>query len=263
MKSVLMILGVLLVLVSCEKVIEIDLNNANPQIVVESELFKGENKFKVKLSYTSSFFKEEEQAFISDATVTLTEVGGESTNINYLDSGLYVLDNYIARDNKDYTLDVVVDGVTYSSTATMPAAVMLDSLVSRPLDGTFGPGDGFIVFMYWQDDPDVNNYYRAIVTLNGEELRSREDVYILDDNFTNGGSIEIPLFTQIFEQGDTVDVNFVSIDPKAYDYLLTLNTIIGNGQPSAAPANPNSNFSNNALGYFALYNGGVERVIIE
>jgi hypothetical protein len=264
MKQLYILVFAAIFFTSCEKVIDIDLNDSNPQIVVEAELFKGVNDFKVKLSYTSSFFKEEEQDVIESAVVSLTRNGGETVNVPYVGEGIYIYEDFEAEENESFTLDVDANGVNYSSTASMPAPAKLDSAVARAnTGGPFGPGEGFIVFMYWKDDASVSNFYRAIYSLNGEEQRSREDVFIFDDSFTDGNQTEIPLFVRTFEEGDTVDLKFLSIDPKAYDYFLTLNTIIGNGQPSAAPANPNSNFSNGALGYFAVYNGDEERIIIE
>lgn len=249
-------------LFSCEKVIDVDLNTANPNIVVESELFAGENDFRTKLSYTSSFFKVEEQEFVDNAVVNLIKEGAAPVQLNYIDSGLYQIPNYIAEEGKSYTLSVDIDGVNYSSTSQMPEKAELDSLSQLFSEGMFGNEGGYLVFLHYKDDVDIPNYYRAIYSLNGVPQRAREDVYIIDDNFTNGNEITIPLFVRTFEVGDTVDVNFVNIDFKSYDYLLTLNTIIGNGQPSAAPANPNSNFSNEALGYFAIYNGDSEQIII-
>lgn len=248
---------------SCEKVIEIDLNDANPQIVVEAELFTGINDFKVKLSYTSSFFKDEEQDAVESAIVSLTKEGGFSQEALYEGDGLYVIEDYEAGENESYTLSVDIDGVNYSSSASTPPPAKLDSIAAVFSPGMFGQEDGFLVFLYWKDDAEFDNFYRAIYSLNGEEQRSREDVFIFDDTFTDGNQTEIPLFVRTFESGDTVDIKFLSVDPKAYDYFLTLNTIIGNGQPSAAPANPNSNFSNGALGYFAVYNGDEKRLIVQ
>ena len=263
MKNWILLFGLGLLIVSCEKVIEIDLNTANPNIVVESELYRGERDFEVKLSYTSSFFKEEEQANVDNAVVSLKEEGGATVAVDYAGEGIYKVDNYDAKNDKTYTLSIDLDGVNYSSTASMPAFVALDSLKQMSAGGGPFGGEGEVVFMHWKDDPNVENFYRVIYSLNDTIRRERQDVFIFDDSFTNGNETMIPLFVRTFEIGDTVDVQFLSIDPKAYDYLLTLNTIIGNGQPSAAPANPNSNFTNGALGYFAVYNGDDERIIIE
>ncbi len=263
MKYIFFFISAGLLVLSCEKVIEIDLNTANANIVVESELFNGEQDFDVKLSFTSSFFKKEEQEFISNAIVSLSEEGGTPVEAVYIDSGLYRINDYLASDDKVYTLSIDHDGVNYSSTAAMPPAVALDSLRHDEVSGPFGGGEGQVVFMHWTDNAEQENFYRVLYALNDTIRRSRSDVFIFDDGFTNGNVAEIPLFVRSFEVGDTVDIQFLSIDPKAYDYLLTLNTIIGNGQPSAAPANPNSNFTNGALGYFAIYNGDNERIIIE
>lgn len=263
MRIWILLLGLVIGLSACEKVIEIDLNTANPNIVVESELYRGVGEFEVKLSYTSSFFKEEEQAVVDNAVVSLQEEGGETVSAAYQGEGIYKIDSYEAKEDMTYTLSIDLDGVNYSSTASMPDFVSLDSLTQEEITGPFGEGDGKVVFMHWKDDPDAVNYYRVIYSLNDTLRRSREDVFIFDDSFTNGNETMIPLFVRGFDPQDTVDIQFLSIDPKAYDYLLTLNTIIGNGQPSAAPANPNSNFTNGALGYFAIYNGDVERIIIE
>lgn len=249
--------------VSCEKVIDIDLNDANPQLVVEAELFSGTKDFTVKLSKTSSFFKVEEQEFVADAIVQLIKEGSEPVTLDYLNKGIYIIKDYVAEEDKMYTLSIDLNGVNYTSTTKMPAKVIVDSLTTEFNPGMFGSEDGYLVFMHYQDDPDVPNYYRALFDLNGEPQRSSRDIYILDDNFTNGSNITIPLFIRTFQEGDTIDLSFLSLDDKSYNYFLTLNSIIGNGQPSAAPANPNSNFTNNALGYFAIYNGDTQRIIIE
>jgi hypothetical protein len=44
------------------------------------------------------------------------------------------------------------------------------------------------------------------------------------------------------------------MDAGVYDYFNTLSEILtSDANTSAAPANPNSNFNNGALGYFAAY----------
>ena len=78
-----------------------------------------------------------------------------------------------------------------------------------------------------------------------------------------GNNITIPLFTQFFELGDTVDIRFASIDANVYDYFNTLNEVANGSANSAAPANPNTNWSNHALGYFAAINADEVRVVIE
>lgn len=262
MKNIIYLVLVILIFSNCEKVIDLDLNDASPQIVVESEIIEGINDFKVILSYTSSYYKKEEQEEISNASVTISSSSGNVTDLEYLGAGVYGTDAYEAKEGEEYTLTIDVNGQIYESSVVVPSKARLDSLSYEFFGGMFGQEGGYAVFMHFQDNPSEANYYRALYDLNGEPQRKSSDVYIIDDKFTNGSAIDIPLFVDLFEEGDTIDLSFYSIDPQTYDYILTLNTIIGNGQPSAAPANPNSNFSNGALGYFAAYNGEERRIII-
>ncbi len=262
MKNIIYLILAILIFSNCEKVIDLDLNDASPQIVVEAELIEGVHDFTVSLSYTRSYYKNDEQKEINNASVSLTNSVGNVTDLSYLGNGIYGVNDYEAMEGEEYTLTVELDGQSYESTVEVPSKARLDSLSYEYFDGMFGQEGGYVVFMHFQDNPSEENYYRAFYDLNGEPQRKTSDVYILDDKFTNGSTIDIPLIVDIFEVGDTIDLSFYSIDPQTYDYILTLNTIIGNGQPSAAPANPNSNFSNGALGYLAAYNGEEMRIVI-
>ncbi|MCW3126192.1 MAG: hypothetical protein JWO03_1850, partial [Bacteroidetes bacterium] len=53
-------------------------------------------------------------------------------------------------------------------------------------------------------------------------------------------------------ENDTIQMELDAIDKPVYEYFNTLNESTINSL-SAAPANPPSNFSNNALGYFSAY----------
>jgi hypothetical protein len=61
--------------------------------------------------------------------------------------------------------------------------------------------------------------------------------------------------------GDYVTVALQSIDKGVYEYFRTLNQANNSGQ-SATPANPVSNFSNGALGYFSAYAVKVKSIFI-
>jgi hypothetical protein len=68
----------------------------------------------------------------------------------------------------------------------------------------------------------------------------------LNDGLTVQSYVSPDFFINL---NDTVQMELDAIDRPVYDYFYTLNQSTLNGQ-SAAPANPVSNFSNNALGYF-------------
>ncbi len=62
--------------------------------------------------------------------------------------------------------------------------------------------------------------------------------------------------------GDTVTVELLSIDKATYDYFNTLRDILSSDRAatSLSPANPNTNLSGGALGYFAAW--AIDRKVI-
>ena len=67
-----------------------------------------------------------------------------------------------------------------------------------------------------------------------------------------------------FTTGDTVRVDLLSIDKASYDCFNTLNDILTSDRSptSLAPANPNTNLTNGALGYFAAYSISSKMVVL-
>jgi hypothetical protein len=104
----------------------------------------------------------------------------------------------------------------------------------------------------------TGNYYRNIEYVNGE----RVGAFLYDDAFADGLVNGQPLlnFTTVLERGDTVDVEFQCIDPATYLYFYSMEQTANNN--TAAPANPESNFNNDALGYFSAHTYAKRRIIL-
>jgi hypothetical protein len=254
---------VLISFTACEKVIDVDLNDSNPQIVIQAELWSGTNDFSVKIDKTRSFYKNDAQEVVNDANVMLEEIGGGTQNLSSMGEGVYQLTNFTATEGKTYKLIVEYQEEIYEASSEMRPKVELDSVDYEFIPGIFGQPGGYFIFMNYTDPDEPGNYYRAYSWKNGEPQLTSEDFWLNDDEFTNGNSITIPLFTQFFELGDTVDIRFASIDASAYDYFITLSEVANGSGNSAAPANPNTNWSNHALGYFAALNADEVQLIIE
>ncbi len=262
-------ISIIIVLVSlsfigCEKVIDIELNETDPKVVIQGQLWEGTNDFVVNIKQSRSFYEQEDQAIVDNAMVTLFDGEMNPVVLENLTDGNYIAKDYVASAGNNYTIEVNIGEENYSATTFMPAKVVLDSIRSEFAPGMFGQEGGYLVFMFYQDTPGVNNYFRALSWKNGVEQDSGSDLWLNDSNFTDGNYITIPLFTQTFELGDTIDIRLSSIDSTIYDYYQTLAGIAGGGGGNnAAPANPNSNFSNGGLGFFGAFNGSEKQIIIE
>jgi len=62
---------------------------------------------------------------------------------------------------------------------------------------------------------------------------------------------------------DTVVVELQTLDLSTYDYYRTLFSILDGGLGNPNPANPESNLSNDALGYFGAFTISRDTIVIQ
>lgn len=255
MRKLVLILPIVLAFVSCEKVIDIPLNEADQRVVVEAQLYDIPYESFVKLSRTGSVYDDSGFEKISGATVTVSDNMGNSYLFTEQTSepGLYLDTTFIALPSRTYSLNVQENGNTYTSISEVNSEVVLDSLDYQLQVGGFGldPDDTtYFTFYNFTDNGSEENYYRAVTFLNGEE----ESSYFNDDDLFNGNVFRQPFFADSFGPADTLTVFLISMNKGGYDYFVTLETAQSGGGPfSATPANPVSNIEGGAIGFFGVY----------
>ncbi|MGY0034920.1 hypothetical protein [Pedobacter sp. NJ-S-72] len=62
--------------------------------------------------------------------------------------------------------------------------------------------------------------------------------------------------------GDTIAVEFQCVDVAVHRYFFSLEQNLGETQP-VSPANPPSNFDNNALGVFSAYTSSSRKALVK
>lgn len=267
MKKFIIAIAAGLSLVACTKVIDVNLNSADPQIVIEAELVAGEPNFSVKISKTADYFGTDQPVPVENAAVLLARENDAPVSLNHAGAGIYNLSDLFATENTTYHLTVNVDGKTYEATSFLPKKVDLDSLTYEVAEEPpFGglPVDSFQVNCFFKDPADAVNYYRLRSTVNSVPRREGDKLLVIDDRLVQGNNINIPIFTDSFEKNDTVQVELVSLDKAGFDYFNTLTLIISsNGGGSAAPANPVSNWSGGALGHFGAVSISRKTVVLQ
>lgn len=238
-----------LLLFSCEKVVEIDLNDANQQMIVEGLVSDEMDESFVQLSKTASFYETNDFEMVQGATVRIADSEGNSFDFLEVSPGRYQpAAGFAGVPGRTYTLSVEAEGQTISGTSTMPAAVVLDSLVPDPFDAPFGGVEGnHRLLQYFSDGAATQNFYRSVVYVDG--LR-QTDILVFDDQLFNGAHTELPVFQNLFESGEQVEIQLLSTTEHYYDYFLAVSSD-GNGFASAAPGNPTSNLVGDADGYFS------------
>jgi Domain of unknown function (DUF4249) len=260
MQKITILCALALAFTSCQKVIDVDLNTAAPQYVIEGLLNEGSDTFNVKISQTGSYFNAETPSNINAAQVTLTQDNGTPLALQSIGNGTYIAPNYVAQSDHNYTLKVVDNGKTFVAAAYMPRAVQPDSIVVAgpafippPPPGSQTVSDGkkdYLITTYFKDPSGVANYYRAIV-FPIVKTRRNAGYDLTSDKNVDGANNSLTVYGR-YAPNTTGSVAFISLDKKTYNYYSQLQEIISNSQNSVSPANPDNNWSNGALGYFGV-----------
>lgn len=263
MKKLAYILGLIVLASSCQKVIDVDLNDSNQTVVIEANYKAEQDRVEVIVSMTSSYFDSEASPVVDDAIVTITDANGISTTVPHILGGLYRLTQYTPNYDSDYTISVVVDGQTYTASCNLATPVQIDPITYQYLDGFFGADPGYVSILNFQDPVDVVNFYQIVVSENDQTYDRIDEIQLQDDNFTDGNYIQRPLFfNELSQLGDTIMYEFRTVDKVIYDYTEEAASISG-GSDSAAPGNPTTNWDNGALGYFSAYGATRDTVVIQ
>ncbi len=253
--SYLFSLVLALTIVSCTKVIDIDLNEDDQKFVVEGFILEGDTVQRVHITKTLNFDQSTAYPVVNNATVTVLDNLGNSGTFTSVGDGWYELISYAGVAGRTYTLTISVEGKTFTANSTMPADVNMDFLESTIFP--FGTDTFINVTPVRLDPAGITNYYSFQILINDT---LQDGVYLQTDQFSDGNYIYEPLFGPDFKKLDTVIVRMSNIDKPVYDYFNQLSTNT-NGQ-GATPANPVSNFSGGCLGYFSARSTDTKTIVI-
>jgi hypothetical protein len=244
---------ILLFMTACEKVINVDLNKAAPRIVIEGLIDDGPGPYIVLISKSGSYFNQPYLPTVSGADIIITDNTGIADTLKETAPGVYLTSKIRGIPGRMYTLTVLSDNIKYTGTSTMSNHVNIDSLsLIRTQTNHFNLGGGtgeetdISVYCFFKDPPE-KNFYRLKVFSN--DTTDFEEYRLFDDLYTNGE--ETQLRAGHAEAGDTLRIELLSLDKSTYGYYRTLEDLLhSNPIFGSTPANPDSNLSNGALGYF-------------
>ncbi len=267
------ILFSLLIFSSCEKVIQLDLNKENPQLVIEAIINIDALEQSIFLTRTVNFDNEGKGEPVFDANVELFDGQLMVAKFKHVGDGKFItkLEKNLLSEGKEYTLKVVDNEkeVTHVATSICPKRVVLDS-IGFYKQKTFGRYRYSVVPL--RSDPIGKNWYQYRLKKEGEKVAK-----ILVDDDLNLDGVKItrkPIFNINEFSPDTVvndvpkwiikngteitlvdsinvELTLVNIEYKVFRYLYNLALNQG-GRQSATPTNPDPLFTNGALGYFSI-----------
>ena len=290
-------------LISCSKEVKIDIPGFDEQIVIDGSIETGTPAI-IFLSNSKDIYAPTDinsylSGFISGATVivsdgtitdTLMEIctdnlpaGFESIAAAFFGLPIeqlvnlhlcaYVSTGIVGEVGKTYTLKVLYNNKTYTSSTKIENPTALDNLFWR--DQVNLPGYGFS-WAKITDSPVMGDAYRWEVKNLGDLFYSKPFQPFTDDRFYNGKtfefSVENPMsfkdqtienqYKGYYKLGDTIVVKFSKLGKKEYQFFeKKYNQIYSGGNPFATPTNIPTNIEGGALGIWAGFSPWYDTLI--
>ncbi|TVT43034.1 DUF4249 domain-containing protein [Hymenobacter setariae] len=253
--------ALLLASTGCEKIVDLNLKTSTAQLVIEGNLVDDNQPCQVSISRSANYTDTNTFEAVRGATITLADnAGGLETLRETATPGRYLGATLRGVPGRTYTLRVETDGAAYVATSRLPAPVVPFEKLSTQLSA-FGT-DNIQAVVDYTDPAGKGNSYLFRQYRNG---KLNNAIFVQNDEFTDGNRISQVLRTRSssstdpneldkLKAGDSLRVEMQNIDPGVYEYFRTLTLILtAGGAPTTTPANPKSNFSGGALGYFSAH----------
>ena len=241
---------------SCEEVIQVDLEEAEPKLVIEASILwmKGTdgNFQNIKLSKTTPFY-EDELAAVNNASVKIMSQEGEIFDFEHQENGVFINTNFDPVLNETYTLEILYEDEIYTASEVLLPVVPID-YVEQKQSGGFA-GDEYEIKAYYTDPVAEENYY--LFKFFNEDV----SLEFYEDEFTNGNQIFGYYSDEDIEIGDNIGIEIQGISKSYYEYLFILRSQVGTNEggpfetmPATVKGNiiNRSNPDNYPFGYFRL-----------
>ena len=256
---ILTFIGLILVS-SCEKVVDIDLNTMEPKLVIDAAIKwqKGTvgNVQTIKLSTTTSYYNNQIPT-VSGATIFITDAANNV--FNFIESnvaGSYICSNFTPVLNRNYTLTVNSNGSTYTATETLKPVPQIDRI--EQINNVGFTGESIEIKTYYTDNGTTQDYY----LFKFKPTYTAIPLYFAQEDISYQGNQIFGLFrSDKLKPGQNFEVTLSGISKQYFNYMRILISIAGNssGSPFQSPSATvrgniinTTNDANYPLGYFSL-----------
>jgi hypothetical protein len=287
---------IFLFLFSCERTIDLNVQNQLPKLVVDASIENNQAPVVVlsaSLNYFSTISPQELSAsFVHNAAITVSD-GSKTIQLveyNYTDSTGFEFYYYtvdytnqsqilLGQFSSTYNLKIVLsDSSVYTSTTTIPLLrKTCDSLWWKPAPNN-PDTNRCVLFGLFHDPPGLGDYVRYFTSVNSQPFypgyTSAFDDQVVDgttytfqipqgfnknDTAKIGGNDDFGFF----HRGDTATFKLCDIDRATFDFWRTWEfSFQSNGNPFSSPVKVIGNISNNALGAFCGYAAQYSTIVI-
>ncbi len=262
-------LVVIFFLTSCEETIQLDLEQAGQRIVIEGLLTNRAQDQYVRVTRTLDFYQAGRPENVTDAAVSVRDDMGNTYAYVQAEPGYYIPDGTLqGQVGATYTLTVQVGQAVYESEDQLLPVADVDSisymLNNNPGQTRIDKGHLYDLLLYLKEPKETEDYYLFKFYRNDSlTYTNSNDIYILSDEILSESIFGFPGPVYYAEQ-DTARMEMFSVSRDGYLFYSDLTNLLfsDGGLFGPVPANPRSNISNGALGFFQVSAVISEEVII-
>ncbi|MDO4728112.1 MAG: DUF4249 domain-containing protein [Bacteroidota bacterium] len=252
------LLLVMMLFVSCQEEITLDLNNSTPYLVVDASINweKGTlgNQQKILLSKVSPYYDSQTRK-VSGAVVTVSNEAGQVFTFSESQTlGEYVCDDFVPVLNQEYTLYIAYQNQVY--TAQERLVPVVDILNVEHQVKTFFGKELYEISYLFEDPISVTNYYISYLHYNKPLPKNN----VMNDEYFDGNPMKGVYFMEKEEVSEPLSIELIGISSRCYDYMYKLFEVMNAGsgpfQTNVSTIRGNitnqTDADNYALGYFRL-----------
>lgn len=193
MKNIIILLLCLgtLFLVSCEDVIDVDVDFEEAQLVVDAWLDNLDREQTVRLTLSQDYFENQFAKGVTDATVTITRNDEEVLEFENRGNGDYVWTpngGSIGNIGDSYLLTIEWKGDVYVGNSVLNRVPPIDSIVLEFIEDNFGIEDGIYAELFVTDLVGAGDTYWARTWKNDTLLNKPDELNIVYDATFGAGT---------------------------------------------------------------------------
>ncbi len=264
------LLIVFLLMLSCEKVVDVDLTTSEPRLVIEASIqwlngTPGDEQI-IKLSTTTDYFSNEIPA-VSGATVFITNSSAEVFTFSEETPGLYKCVDFNPTVDETYTLTVMYQGETYTATEKLLDTPTITRIEQDNEGGILG--NEIEVKFFFNDLANQTNHYMVRID---DPYKVIPEYGVIEDRFFENNEMFGLYFSEDLQAGDTLQCTLNGITLNYYNYMdiLLEQTGTNSAGPFSTPTATvrgnivnQTDFNHFALGYFRLSKTEVSEHVIQ
>lgn len=244
-----------LVFISCEDVVEVDLQESAPRLVIEASLVWNKDREHqsqyIILTTTAPYFDEEIPP-ATGATVSVFAPDGTEFIFEEIEAGIFANEEILPSTAGDFELVITYQGEVYEATESYITTPELEEVVQNDNSGFSGDETEFRIF--YTDPAGEENFYLF------HFIHTKLSLQLYEDEFTDGNRNFAFFSEEDVNPGDKVGFEIQGISERFYNYLYLLRSQSGTAggpfqtQPTLVKGNIVNTTSpdNFPFGYFRL-----------